>query len=189
MSTIVDHQILELVGSHGLIEGFNREQLNPASYDVRLGASLCIEGQVIGPKEKRERWHQYSLDESLYFMSPGEFVLGVTEEYIRVPENMEAVFQLKSSRGREGYEHALAGYIDPGFHGQVTLELSNLNQRHYLPLVKGMLIGQLRFMRLDGVPTRSYAETGHYHGDIGAQPSRVSVLSALPELDYGDLEK
>jgi len=189
MSTIVDHQILELVENHQLIEGFNRDQLNPASYDVRLGAGIYIEGRVIGPKEKRERWHPYSLEDSCYYMAPGEFVLGVTEEYIRVPINMEAVFQLKSSRGREGYEHALAGYIDPGFHGQVTLELSNLNQRHYLPLVKGMLIGQLRFMKLDAVPTRSYAETGHYHCDVGAQPSKVSVLSALPDLDYGDLEK
>lgn len=189
MSTIVDHQILKLVEDRGLIEGFNREQLNPASYDVRLAAGIHLEGQIIGPKDQRERWHPYSLDDSPYYMAPGEFVLGATEEYIRVPENMEAVFQLKSSRGREGYEHALAGYIDPGFHGQVTLELSNLNRRHYLPLVKGMLIGQLRFMRLDGIPTRSYAETGHYHGDIGAQPSKVSVLSTLPELDYGDLEK
>ncbi len=189
MSTIVDYQILELVENHQLIEGFNPEQLNPASYDVRLGVGIHLEGQVIGPKEKRERWHPYSLEDSPYFMAPGEFVLGATEEYIRVPKDMEAVFQLKSSRGREGYEHALAGYIDPGFHGQVTLELSNLNRRHYLPLVKGMLIGQLRFMKLNSTPTRSYAETGHYHGDIGAQPSKVSVLAALPDLDYGDLER
>jgi dCTP deaminase len=186
MSTIVDHQILRLVEADQMIQGFRHEQLNPASYDVRLGAGIQIEGKVVGPKQMRERWHPYSLDDSPYYMAPGEFILGVTEEYIRVPTDMEAVFQLKSSRGREGYEHALAGYIDPGFHGQVTLELSNLNQRHYLPLVKGMLIGQLRFMKLDSVPTRSYSETGHYHGDIGAQPSKVSVLDALPDLGYGD---
>lgn len=175
MSTIVDHQIWAMVQTHRLIDDFNPEQLNPASYDVRLGNEILIEGIAIGPKDMRERWRKVSIEENPYYMSPGQFVLGFTKEYIRIPSNMEAVFQLKSSRGREGYEHALAGYIDPGFQGQVTLELSNLNQRHRIPLAKDMLIGQLRFMKVDAIPSRTYAETGHYQGDLGVQPSRTNV--------------
>jgi len=178
MSTIVDHQIWSLVKTHRMIENFSPDQLNPASYDVRLGPDILTEGITIGPEELRDRWLSVSLKEQgVYYMEPGEFVLGVTKEYIRVPNDMEAVFQLKSSRGREGYEHALAGYIDPGFHGRVTLELSNLNRRHKLPLTEGMLIGQLRFMKVDATPSRSYSETGHYHGDTNVQPSRVSVCN------------
>lgn len=174
MSTIVDHQIWKLVQTHQLISEFNPEQLNPASYDVRLGNEILVEGIAVGPEDMRKRWRSVSLEERPYSMNPGEFVLAFTQEYIRVPDNMEAVFQLKSSRGREGYEHALAGYIDPGFCGQVTLELSNLNQRHNLLLAKNMLIGQLRFMKVDAIPSQTYAKTGHYQGDVGVQPSKVT---------------
>lgn len=162
-----------------MIDVFNPEQLNPASYDVRLGPEILVEGHSIGPRETRERWHNVSIKEKPYFLAPGEFVLGATMEYIKIPSSIEAVFQLKSSRGREGYEHALAGYIDPGFEGRVTLELSNLNQRHNLPLFEGMLIGQLRFMKLDAIPSRTYSETGHYHKDEGVQPSKVESMLSI----------
>lgn len=174
MSTIVDHQIWALCQSHRLIDVFNPEQLNPASYDVRLGPEILVEGQSVGPKDARKRWHSVSIRDKTYFLLPGQFILGATIEYVKIPNSIEAQFQLKSSRGREGYEHALAGYIDPGFEGQITLELSNINQQHKLPLYEGMLIGQLRFMRLDAIPSRSYSETGHYHKDRGVQPSKMT---------------
>ena len=82
-------------------------------------------------------------------MPPGGFVLAATAEWIRVPVSMESVFQLKSSRGREGYEHALAGYIDPGFHGRVTLELSNLRRFKELPLEAGWAGAESRPTRRD----------------------------------------
>ena len=189
MSTIVDHQIREMAQSREMIEPFNPAQLNPASYDVRLGSVIKIEGKTIGPEKYRQRWHEVSLEESIYYLHPGEFVLAVTQEYVRIPNDMEAVFQLKSSRGREGYEHALAGYIDPGFWGRITLELSNLNRRHEIPLQKDMLIGQLRFMKLNAIPERSYAETGHYHGDTTVQTSRVSINLELNDLPFADSGK
>ena len=189
MSTIVDHQIWKLAQTHQLISEFNPEQLNPASYDVRLGGEILVEGIAVGPKDMRERWRKVSIEEEPYYMSPNEFVLGFTVEYIRIPSNMEAVFQLKSSRGREGYEHALAGYIDPGFQGQVTLELSNLNQRHTIPLIKDMLIGQLRFMKVDAVPSRTYADTGHYQGDLGVQPSKTGLIFPVEDMIFECEEK
>ena len=121
MTTIVDHQIRHWARTYGLIEPFNPEQVNPASYDVRLGSVIKREG--IGSEE---RWVDVPIDETPYIMAPGEFILASTQEFIRVPHDLECVFNLKSSRGREGYEHLLAGYIDPGWSGQITLEFQKI---------------------------------------------------------------
>jgi dCTP deaminase len=172
MSTIVDSQIEAMALSQpALIKPFRFDQVNPASYDVRLAGKILIESED-------GQWIQQSLP---YILSPGEFILGVTEEYFNVPNYMEAVFQLKSSRGREGYEHVLSGYIDPGYSGEITLELVNVNRYRALPLVKDMLIGQVRFMKTDQPCRVSYATKGHYQGDRGVKPSKVSVFGVCNE--------
>lgn len=165
MSTIVDSQIQILALSDRLIEPFNPRQINPASYDVRLGSDLYV--------EKSEGWVRQELP---YMLRPGEFVLGCTEELISLPNYIEAQFQLKSSRGREGYEHVMSGYIDPGYSGRLTLELVNVNRNRQLPLEHNMLIGQLRFMKTDQPCRHSYAETGHYNNDMTTQPSKVDIF-------------
>ena len=167
MSTIVDHQIRQLCRDMGLVEPFSPEMINPASIDVTLGSTLLREG---GAGE--ERWVECDIENGVYSLAPGEFVLAHTAELIRVPSNLECVFNLKSSRGREGYDHLMAAYIDPGFVGRVTLELVNVNRYHRLPLEHGMRIGQLRFAKVDAIPTRSYAVTGRYQGDNSVQPSK-----------------
>jgi len=167
VSTIVDHQIRELARMTGLVEPFNPEQINPASYDVTLGTTILKEG--VGSED---RWIPVDITGGVYVMQPGEFILAATEEMVRIPNNLECVFNLKSSRGREGFEHLMAGYIDPGFHGKITLELCNVNRHHRLALEPGMRIGQLRFSKLDAIPHRSYALTGRYHGDDGVRTSK-----------------
>lgn len=167
MSSLVDHQLRNLCKMSGLVEPFDPEMINPASIDVTLGPTLLVEG-----KPGEERWREVDIENGVYSLAPGEFVLAATQEFIRVPNNLEAVFNLKSSRGREGYEHLLAGYIDPGFHGRVTLELVNVNRYHRLPLEHGMRIGQLRFAKVDEIPMRTYASTGRYQGDQGVQVSK-----------------
>ena len=167
MSTIVDHQIRHLARTAGLVEPFDPELVNPASYDVTLGPTILVEG-----RPGSERWVEVDIEGGVYSLQPGEFVLAHTAEIVRVPNNLECVFNLKSSRGREGYEHLMAAYIDPGFCGRVTLELVNVNRFHRLPLEHGMRIGQLRFSKLDEIPMRSYAVTGRYHGDQGVQISK-----------------
>lgn len=167
MSSLVDHQLRNLCKMSGLVEPLDPQMINPASVDVTLGPTLLREGR---PGE--DRWVEVNIEGGVYSLEPGEFVLGHTAELIRVPSNLEAVFNLKSSRGREGYEHLLAGYIDPGFHGRVTLELVNVNRYHRLPLEHGMRIGQLRFAKLDEIPMRSYAVTGRYFNDKGVQVSK-----------------
>ena len=151
----------------GLVEPFNPDMVNPASIDVTLGSTILREG---GAGE--DRWVEVDIENGIYSLAPGEFVLAHTQELVRVPNNLECVFNLKSSRGREGYEHLMAGYIDPGFCGRVTLELVNVNRYHRLPLEHGMRIGQLRFARLDNLPLRSYAVTGRYQNDQSVQSSR-----------------
>lgn len=166
MSTIVDSQIEILaLEKPALIHPFRFDQVNPASYDVRLAGEIFIEN-------KQGEWVKKTLP---HILDPGEFVLGATQEYFNIPNYMEAVFQLKSSRGREGYEHVLSGYIDPGYSGEITLELVNVNRYRSLPLVKDMLIGQVRFMKTDQPCRVSYAIKGHYQGDRGVQQSRVNV--------------
>ena len=165
MSTIVDHQIRHLCRMTGLVEPFNPELINPASIDVTLGDEILVEND-------HGNFTPFNISDDTFYMPPGAFILACTREFIRVPNNLECIFQLKSSRGREGYEHALAGYIDPGFHGRVTLELSNLRRFKELPLRAGMRIGQLRFAKVDEIPMRSYALTGRYQGDAGVQESK-----------------
>ena len=169
MSTLVDHQLRNLCKMRGLVEPYAPEMINPASIDVTLGPTLLKEGS---PYKGEDRWVEVDIENGVYSLAPGEFVLAATQELIRVPNNLECVFNLKSSRGREGYEHLMAGYIDPGFTGRVTLELVNVNRFHRLPLEHGMRIGQLRFAKVDAIPMRSYAVTGRYMNDAGVQISR-----------------
>jgi dCTP deaminase len=80
---------------------------------------------------------------------------------------------LKSSRAREGLEHLLAGYCDPGWHGsRLTLELHNSRRFHNIPLWPGMKIGQMVFHVIAGTPERTYRETGRYNGDTQVTASR-----------------
>lgn len=165
MSTLVDHQIRHLARTRGLVEPYEPELQNPASYDVTLGSKVLVEVSNGG-------WQEVDISVTTLYMQPGAFVLACTEELIRIPDDLEAIFCLKSSRGREGYNHMLAGYIDPGFHGRVTLELHNCTRFRQLPLYAGMRIGQLRFSRLDEIPHRPYSLTGRYNNDDTTTPSK-----------------
>lgn len=175
MSSLVDHQIDALAQKYGLIEPYNFEQVNPGSYDVLLGDTILVEDPncpVHYDPHESGRWLKVDISQEPYFLKPGEFILGHTKEFVRVPSNLEAVFCLKSSRGREGWNHALAAYIDPGFEGRITLELKNYNQYQMLKAIAGMRIGQLRFTTMDSEPLRGYDKTGRYQGDLGVQVSR-----------------
>ena len=115
MSSLVDHQIRTLCREMGLVEPFDPDLVQPASIDVRLGNVIKREGRVCGPVEGRQEWvTEYIKDGDSFELFPGAFILAHTKEYVRIPNNIEANFQLKSSRGREGINHLLAGYIDPG---------------------------------------------------------------------------
>lgn len=165
MSTLPDYEIALAARYDKLISPFSLDQLNPASYDVVLGRALLVETEEGG-------WAEVDISQDRYELSPGEFVLAHTEESLLIPPKLEAVFCLKSSRGREGYNHALAAYIDPGFVGRVTLELKNYSRYRNLPLKAGMRIGQIRFTTMQDEPCRNYSYTGRYQGAETVEASK-----------------
>lgn len=169
MSSIVDYQIESLCIEKDLVVPYDPAQLNPASYDVLLGDTILIERPSVN---QRRLWEEVSIAKKGYWLQPGELVLGATAEKVNVPRNLECVFCLKSSRGREGFDHVLSAYIDPGFSGRITLELHNSNRYNPLRLYAGLRIGQLRFARLAAEPRRAYDETGRYHNDMKPEPSK-----------------
>ena len=169
VSSLVDWQIEGLCKKVELIVPYNDLQLNPASYDVLLGDEILIEK----PSANGLRvWESCSLLHQSYWLQPGELVLGCTQEVIKIPHYIESVFCLKSSRGREGFDHVLSAYIDPGFCGRVTLEIHNSNRFNSLKLYAGLRIGQLRFSFLSENPKKTYDVTGRYHLDMGPEPSK-----------------
>lgn len=105
-------------------------------------------------------------------LQPHEFVLAETLEEFRLPDCIAGQLALKSSRAREGIEHLLAGYVDPGYAGRLTLELQNARSMHAVPLWPGMRIGQIVFHTLTVLPSKDYSKTGRYHGDTQVQASK-----------------
>jgi dCTP deaminase len=148
----------------GLVTPYDPRLVNPASLDVRLGYELMVEVEefpdlvpidIAGHTQSNPFW-----------LRPGEFVLGCTLESFCLPVDVAAQFALKSTRARQGIEHLMAGYCDPGWSGsKLTLELQNARQLHAVALWPEMPIGQLVFHRMSQVPAKDYSITGHYNND------------------------
>jgi dCTP deaminase len=166
-----DLEIRRLCEDDRMIVPFDPDQLNPASYDVLLGNHLMIESAAsaeLVPIDISDH-----TQEKPFWLKPGAFVLAETFETFNIPDDIAAQFILKSSRGREGFSHALCGYCDPGWNGsKLTLELHSLRQLHPLALYPGLKIGQMVFSLMAGIPERSYAVTGRYNGDLGVTASK-----------------
>ena len=111
-------------------------------------------------------------------MEPGDFILGSTVEHIEVPPDLAARVEGKSSLGRLGLMvHVTAGFIDPGFKGNITLELKNLSHRS-ITLKTGMPISQICFEELSGKVLRPYGSEGlgsKYQSSKGTVPSRMEL--------------
>ncbi len=133
-------------------------QLGPTSLDVRLGTSFQAQKRsalaYIEPLQDRQEVAadvaEYVQDYTLlptepYVLHPGEFALACTLEWIQLPVDLAARLEGRSSWGRVGLQiHATAGFIDPGFAGSITFELSNIGKVP-IPLYPGLRIGQLSF--------------------------------------------
>jgi len=107
-----------------------------------------------------------------YTMQSDSILLTSTRETFNMPLDICAYFSLKSSVGRNFLSHQLAGFIDPGFNGKITLELKNENQFKKLVIAPGIPIGQIVFHRIKPVPElNSYRVNGHYNGQTKVQQS------------------
>lgn len=161
MTTLVDRQIIHWANGGG-VTPFDRSLVNPASLNVRVGNYLRVESPG---------GEMYEVDISdcsigrPFLVDPGEFILAQTQEKIRILANMEAEVCLRSSAARAGWDHHLAGYIDPGWDGVITLEFKNNRRFAALPIYPGLELCQLRIRRLDREPERHYGITGRYQGD------------------------
>lgn len=127
-------------------------QFQPATVDLTLGEVLGKRGLP-------------------YLLEPNEFALGSTIETITMPSDLAAIVKGKSSWARRGLLVECAGFIDPGFHGQITLELKNLHHEDELILRYEDTIAQIAFYRLDSRCDRQYGDPGlgsHYQHQQGA---------------------
>ena len=157
------------------------DMVQPSSVDVRLDRFFRLfdnhKYQHIDPaKDQPDLTRLVEVDASEAFvLHPGEFVLGATFEVVTLPDDVAARLEGKSSLGRLGLlTHSTAGFIDPGFSGHVTLELSNVAT---LPITlwPGMKIGQLRFFRLTSPAEHPYGSEKYgsrYQGQRGPTASR-----------------
>ncbi|MCH9814816.1 MAG: dCTP deaminase [Actinomycetia bacterium] len=152
------------------IDPVEEGQIQPASVDVRLGDEFLVfrnhTCEVIDPFDKpADLMEKVTVtDGDAFILHPGEFVLGTTLEVVGLPDDVVARVEGKSSLGRLGLLiHATAGFVDPLFRGQVTLELSNVATLP-IKLYPGMRIGQFSFQRID-----EPVERGYGHPDLGSK--------------------
>jgi dCTP deaminase len=171
----------EIESGRIVIEPFDPDLVQPSSVDVRVDRRFRVFHNARYPYiDVRQPMDDLTelvevKDEEPFILHPGEFVLGQTFERVTLPDDLVARLEGKSSLGRLGLLiHSTAGFVDSGFSGNLTLELSNVAN---LPITiyHGMPIGQISFMRMDGPVERPYGsqETGSkYQGQAEPTPSR-----------------
>ena len=163
------------------VEPFDEAMIQPSSVDVRLDKFFRVfenhKYEVIDPALEQPELTREIVAENgeAFILLPGEFVLASTYEVITLPDDIAGRLEGKSSLGRLGLlTHSTAGFIDPGFSGHITLELSNVAN---LPvkLYPGMKIGQLCLIKLSSPAEHPYGSAQYlnrYQGQRGPTPSR-----------------
>ncbi len=160
-------------------------QIQPASVDLRLGDEFLVyrAASVACLDPRDPETIPRAMDSvrvapgEAFVLHPGEFALGTTTERVKIPANLVGVVDGRSSIGRLAVVvHATAGFIDPGFEGQITLELSNIGSIP-VKLYPSMRIAQIVFHAMTSPAERPYgAERGSsYNQQAGPQPSRVRL--------------
>lgn len=173
-----DGEIQELMEQNVLrIEPLEAHQIQPASVDIRLGDTFCVLEDTPGGIIRLQDDIGYkTIVTDRYLLLPGQFVLATTVEYFKLPDNLTAFVEGRSSLGRLGLFIQNAGWVDPGFEGEITLELFNAN-RCAIELQAGYRIGQLVFAKMEQNALHPY--TGKYQRQKGATGSRVYMDFAL----------
>lgn len=166
------------------ISPFRDEDVQPASVDLHLDRQLLVFRHSNAPlidlrKEIPDLTEMVAIKrDEPFILHPGEFVLGNTVEQIRLANDIVARLEGKSSLGRIGLLiHSTAGFVDPGFEGTLTLELSNVS-RLPLTLYRGMPIGQISFQYLSTPAQKPYGSESlrsRYQGQLEPTPSRSHI--------------
>lgn len=179
-----DQQIIDYCIGYNMIEPYNTELVNPASYDLTLSYDI-IEihaGGIVDASTPhnltttRKITLQYG---QKYLLQPGTFILASSLEYVKIPPELAAEVKLKSSTARAGIGHMFAGWIDPGFEGNITFELFS-----HVPvwLQPGKPVCQIAFLHMSKVPIKPYS--GRYQNQVGPTPARE-----VKQLEFADFIK
>lgn len=176
-----DQTIRELLASGRIrIEPLTEEQIQPASVDIRLGTNYCVIEDSCDPVVRLGSRIEYkTMSAERYLLLPGQFVLASTMEYFSLSEDLTAFVEGRSSIGRLGLFIQNAGWVDPGFEGEITLELFNAS-KYAIELQAGRRIGQLVFAQMDRPALHPYR--GKYQGQRGATGSRIYLDQEAGEI-------
>jgi dCTP deaminase len=178
-----DRSIREaLAAGHIRIEPFDDSCIQPSSVDLHVDRYFRLfrnhSSRVIDVREDQEDLTELvDVGDDPLILHPGEFVLGSTTEKVTLPDDLVARLEGKSSLGRLGLLiHSTAGFVDAGWDGHLTLELSNVAN---LPITvyPGMKIGQISFLRMTTAADHPYGSDGlhsKYQGQWGPTPSRYA---------------
>lgn len=181
-SILCDRTIREMIKDNRLVRSDSfcdiDKNIQPASFDVTVGNSFTVVSNVHdGGIIEFDTPIEYSeIKTDSYILLPKQFVLATTNEYFMLPDNITAFVEGRSSIGRLGLFIQNAGWVDPGFEGQITLELFNASN-FAINIKAGTRVGQLVFAKMDHSAEKPYR--GKYQGQTGATGSMI----------YKDFEK
>ena len=162
-----------------IIDPVKDSQIQPASVDMRLGKSfLKINENLMEVMTLQDELEYVKLDKEEIVIPPNSFLLASTREYIKLPENITAFVEGRSSIGRMGLFIQNAGWVDPGFEGKITLELFNAN-RLPIKLIAGRRICQLVFAEMDETAESPYQ---------GKYQCQESAVGSKAYQDYENLK-
>lgn len=169
-----DKRILSELFDKGHILYADIQQINPASFNLRLGDSFAVPkrrwfGVALGDKAEYKMIYLDKHNRPIFKLRPGQFVLATTKERVSIPDNISAFVQGRSSIGRAGLSVQNAGFVDPGFDGHITLELKN-ETKNTIILKPGYPVTQLVFM---DTPDVEIPYDGKYNGQVDATGSRM----------------
>ena len=180
MSVLADRDIRTALQEKRIrIDPFDEDCLQPSSVDLHLDRDFRVfhnprYARIDPREEQRDLTELTSIEgEAPFILHPGEFVLGSTLEWVELPDDLVARLEGKSSLGRLGLLiHSTAGYVDPGWKGTLTLELSNVANLP-IALYFGMRIGQISFFEMSSSVERPYGSKG-----LGSRYQGQSVPTA-----------
>ncbi len=171
----------ELAAGRIVIDPLDESAIQPSSVDLHIDRYFRVflnhtMGLIDVKQDQEELTELVQIEEEdRFILHPGEFVLGSTAERVGLPDDLVARLEGKSSLGRLGLLiHSTAGFVDAGWNGHLTLELSNVANLP-ITLYPGMKIGQISFLRMTTAADQPYGSKGvgsKYQGQRGPTPSR-----------------
>ncbi len=161
-----------------IIDPFEVSCVQPSSYDLHLQNKVLVfdnyAASVIDVREKQDVSRLVKIGDEGFVIHPGEFILGSTTENFRIPNDLAGKLEGKSSLGRLGLiVHATAGFVDPGFEGQLTFEITNIS-RLPIRLYGNMKIAQICFLKMSSEVENPYGSSklkSKYKGQQGPTAS------------------